>query len=1232
MRIVSLRFKNINSLAGEWKIDFTDPAYLSTGIFAITGPTGAGKSTILDAIALALYGRTPRLGKIAKNAGELMSRQTGECFSEVEFVSDKGRYRCTWSVKRAHKKPDGELQSPKHEIVDALTGVPLETKQAAVLGKVVEVTGLDYQQFTRSILLAQGDFATFLDAKADDRSLILDKITGTEIYGQISVAVHERFTREKAKLETLAGKVGALETISPEQAETLRAEKQQYEKEISEIAAHCKNLEAAAAWQDTITTLETEIVSLRERGRVLAGQKSAAEKDLGRLHLARRARDLEGIYSGLFELRKQQVLETQEKTVCEEQLAEFSAAYARALDTFRLGQERYETAAKEKQREEELCRSVRDLDTQIREIRTRHDEYTGEKQRLEEETGKYRESIQSAERLLEGIRPDLAKAITYLTEHPRDEKLIASLSGIESAARQIHATEKTAEQKREALLGVEHGLADAEQVVIRRKNDLDKAAGRVQAAIVLSDRIKKELAELTGGRDGPALRLPAEEYAERERRLKTLLDLLVRIEEENTVLEKLSGDLDTVRAGRKANEERHVALRKEAEMAAELLRISEENRVYLARIKSLEDARSTLPDGIPCPLCGSTNHPWCTGAVPVPGDAERKHKACKKENEELQTKVRKSEADLAGIDAGIRAGETALREREAQAKKVRAELEAGCRAMGIPTGSAPKLSVAAALKECTARLEESRKILSQAEEKERELKKVEQTLAKEKDAHAEFQRDYDKTLAYRDTQISVRDRLKDEIATYEEEARKEKDAFLFSVQEYGVFVFSRPTMTEEILFGLTKCRDDYRANLARKQELETAQQRYTADAEKNRSLLFAAEKNLAPVTGTLAGILETLKKHTTKRRELYGEKDPAAEEERMKKLVKTAEQEFSAAAETKNQAYARKNSCEDQIKTLAFRMETRHRELLEKEQEFFAGLARAEFTGEDQFISARISPDILAGLEALEKDLVREGTELATGLRERTAKLEAEQKRALTKSNREDLATAIENDKTRATTLQIEIGGIRTKLEQYHEQEAQRKNLLEEIARQKKEFSRWENLHDLIGSADGKKFRVFAQGLTFEKLVVQANKHLRKMSDRYVLLRDKTSPLDLDILDNYQAGEIRTTKNLSGGERFLVSLALALGLSGMASHNVRIDSLFLDEGFGTLDEDTLETALETLASLQREGKIIGIISHVPALKERIPVQIQVEPTGGGRSRIFGPGCVGPDPVKNTRSF
>ena len=176
------------------------------------------------------------------------------------------------------------------------------------------------------------------------------------------------------------------------------------------------------------------------------------------------------------------------------------------------------------------------------------------------------------------------------------------------------------------------------------------------------------------------------------------------------------------------------------------------------------------------------------------------------------------------------------------------------------------------------------------------------------------------------------------------------------------------------------------------------------------------------------------------------------------------------------------------------------------------------------------------------------------------------------------------------------------------------------IKAQEKECHRWEKLHGLIGSADGKKFRNFAQGLTFELMVSHANRQLEKMTDRYLLIRDDKQPLVLNVVDNYQAGEIRSTKNLSGGESFIVSLTLALGLSKMASRKVRVDSLFLDEGFGSLDEDTLETALETLSGLQQDGKLIGIISHVSALKERIATQITITPLSGGTSTLIGPGC------------
>ncbi len=192
MRILQVRFKNLNSLAGEWEIDLTQPAYTADGIFAITGPTGAGKTTILDAICLALYGRTPRLNKITKSGNEIMSRQTGECFAEVTFETQVGRFRCHWSQHRSRKKSDGELQAPKHEIANADTGEIFESKMRGVADHIESVTGMDFDRFTRSMLLAQGGFAAFLQAAPDERAPILEQITGTEIYSQISIGLNVR--------------------------------------------------------------------------------------------------------------------------------------------------------------------------------------------------------------------------------------------------------------------------------------------------------------------------------------------------------------------------------------------------------------------------------------------------------------------------------------------------------------------------------------------------------------------------------------------------------------------------------------------------------------------------------------------------------------------------------------------------------------------------------------------------------------------------------------------------------------------------------------------------------------------------------------------------------------------------------------------------------------------------------------------------------------------------------
>jgi exonuclease SbcC len=199
MRVLKLRILNLNSLAGDFTIDFTHPAY-GGGVFAITGPTGAGKTTILDAVCLALYGRTPRLARINKSGNEIMSRNRGECAAEVTFETPAGRWRAFWSQRRSRLKAGGALQDPHHEIAEA-GGRLLESRFSRTGALVAALTGLTFEQFTKSSLLAQGAFAAFLAAPADDKAALLEQITGTVLYRDISIGVHQRRTEERRRLE-----------------------------------------------------------------------------------------------------------------------------------------------------------------------------------------------------------------------------------------------------------------------------------------------------------------------------------------------------------------------------------------------------------------------------------------------------------------------------------------------------------------------------------------------------------------------------------------------------------------------------------------------------------------------------------------------------------------------------------------------------------------------------------------------------------------------------------------------------------------------------------------------------------------------------------------------------------------------------------------------------------------------------------------------------------------------
>jgi len=402
-------------------------------------------------------------------------------------------------------------------------------------------------------------------------------------------------------------------------------------------------------------------------------------------------------------------------------------------------------------------------------------------------------------------------------------------------------------------------------------------------------------------------------------------------------------------------------------------------------------------------------------------------------------------------------------------------------------------------------------------------------------------------------------------------------------------------------------------------ELEQTDQQLQAEQSGMQATLDARLESFRENTQKSDRQSHVLQDLQLKRQQLYGKKQPDSEEQQLVRAIEAADGAVRSASLAAVQAQRDLDKRKTQAADLESALEQRLPALRDARADFERALDQAGLSDEAEFLTCRLADADRRALAEQARQLDARRQELRTRWTDTSQRLAAEEQKALWSESREAAETRYAQLNGEYQALHEEIGAIKQQLTDHDAARERVRIKQEQIASQDLVCRRWNRLHELIGSADGKKYRNFVQGLTFERMVAQANRQLSQMSDRYLLVRDPDQPLELSVVDNYQAGEIRSTKNLSGGESFIVSLALALGLSRLASRNVRVDSLFLDEGFGTLDEETLETALDTLASLQQDGKLIGVISHVQALKERIRTQLSVQPISSGRSRLAGPG-------------
>ncbi len=1226
MRILRLRLHNLNSLTGKWAIDFTHPAFTGDGIFAITGPTGAGKTTILDAICLALYGRTPRLDRVTKGGNEIMSRQTGECSAEVEFATVKGTFRCSWYQHRGRKLAAGALQAPKRELSEVESGKILASKANEVARQVEQCTGMDFDRFTRSMLLAQGGFAAFLQANQDERAPILEQITGSEIYTAISKQVHARFTEERSKQEKLIEKTGAMQLLSSAEATTIQEELNKQRQEEARLNKAVEEKALALAWLDRVKELQTNLEKIKKEQEGLAQEEHAFTEQAAQLKAAQQALILEGDYARLVTTRQQQQEEQVTLADLQQKLPQQEKSLGLAEEQLKQSKKTLAQSRANWDQGHVLIKQVRELDLRIQEKKQAIHKDEKSCHALQQANATAEQQSEKLNQELNQAQAQQEQSRTFLSEHQEDEQLISDLAGIRKTLGRFKEIADRQAALGPALEKAEHKTTQAgliwqdkvQTCTVAEKELVNLQEQRLQ--------IQQEADTRLDGRKTEELRQKQPRFVEQRTLLENLLKILHQKETVQQEITVLTSQQQQLLTSKKEQTEQLNLLRQQQDQARQEV-ITRRTLVEQAnRIRDLEEERERLQKDHPCPLCGSQEHPYAqSGNIPPLNQFEQ----------ELQTAlVAADQADKALSTAEVKAARLAqdeqnfldrIKEKQGAVQEADQFIQSQCSEyLTLVPGPESDLrhekpsTLITRLEKLAQRSQKNQQQLEALDQLDRKLARISKTLEQQQTTANQAAQEQERATHAREQREQQQQRLAQEQQESKQELGKIQGLALEELAGYAITDL-RLEMLPKYLTDLTARKKAWEQH---NQQAQNTEKQITALQSKLREIEAGKEARTEQLKAGKENLAENQKQQqalTEERFHLFKERNPDDEEKQLATALRQAENNLEKTQQEQARLFRAWELTKAGIKERNRAIDKRKEELNQLETGFSKQLQANEYADERAWQAARLPKEDRLGLSTKADALQTRRTQLDERLGDRQTRLAKEEELQLTKASPEELSTEHNELITTRKQATEQIGSLSQQLQTNTQQRAQQRNLLASLDTQKKECLRWKELHDLIGSADGKKYRNFAQGLTFELMVTRANQQLTRMTDRYLLVRDQAQPLELNVIDAWQAGEVRSTKNLSGGESFVVSLALALGLSEMVGGNVRVDSLFLDEGFGALDEEALETALETLAGLRREGKLIGVISHVGALKERIACQLEVVPTTGGQSIVQGAG-------------
>lgn len=1238
MKILAVRIKNLASLEGITEIDFTSEPLCSAGIFAITGATGAGKSTILDAICLALYSKTPRYLQAKESGIEIQDVQgssmsqgdvrsilrdgTADGFAEVDFVgTDKEFYRATWSVRRARNRIDGSMQSDNLLLKNITSNLDIPGRKTELLREIERLVGLNFEQFTRSVLLAQGDFTAFMKANKDEKSSLLEKLTGTQIYSEISQKIYHSFKAEETILRDLNLKKEGIITLSDD--EIVAVQKHQlsvkeqiklYEKEIEQLnaeilwynqnAEYNKKIEVATANLSSAINLQESSKSRKNKLQLAENAQStrswfdaftSAQKNKNE-----RENSLKAVHITISESSQKKELLAKQLLTAESTHKEKIAALNAALP--------------------QLAKAT-ELDFQIKESTKQLQNIVADFQKSSTKKLEKESELAIESDKLAALKVDYESLCRWISENSSRQKVAEEsqiiISKLNDAAIKLRL--KFASQNRLESLDIER--KDAEESRRNLAVSLETTSKQFQDLQKKFDDYKKAL-----------LIYPIEELQLQRNEIDQAYQITSNARTEWQSIYTLLNECEVVENNLKLAKVTLERNQSELKEISRILTMQTAERDTSAKIlqqakmaatKSVEELRATLVEGEPCAVCGSTHHPYAN-----------------------------HNPSLDNVLNTIEAAHSTIESRYLSTLRQHSSFEHECQSAEITiqnlTSEYAAKKMAADLKLKNWEANEFEPIKNIANDKKLQwfeqkllLLSAEQNLLKGKiQSHFELSKKLDQTKAELEKVKEQSDECRNDIKTYESSLAIINEKNSNTVAEIQKLE-SEITWVKEWLHPyfvdeewIAKWELNPTSFISKLESFATgwknkskSRDEILKEVELRTSKIAEYKKQLQELNVDYELKFELQKSKTSEgsllqqnRAVLFNGENAEVVHSRLKMDVDNVQIQIDDIRKFQNQvnidlakAETEKQQLDADISRLIIDIDKNQNALQNWLNDYnHKNNQNLDFESLSQLLS--IPMDQIASESKSLKLLDDQVLATTAALAEHKSIFEQHQHKKEFTREFDEASEALIASRTIFDQQKQFDNEATFKLQQDALNKERIGGLLLQIEKQTEIAENWSKLNEIIGSSDGKKFRQIAQEYTLDTLLSFANVHLQDLTARYRIERIQTT-LALQIIDQDMGDEVRTVYSLSGGESFLVSLALALGLASLSSNKMKVESLFIDEGFGSLDPNTLNIAMDALERLHNLGRKVGVISHVQEMTERIPVQIKVSKMASGKSKV-----------------